>query len=245
MDIGYVFTYPAVCCRLVETFSLLTLVGPPDDIRERATAAVVTLTSNHAGTARPPSDQFAAGILPAALVLARTDGEAARAFLRKVSQWLLDCHDEAKDGLGLGAIDEDERIQFERLVVGKTTLTSLEIRASSYLASVTLDALWVICAQELYEAVRENMSALRIVAIGSRADESRACWRRGGPNVYLSPRVGYAAWADRTPSSGPAIGTALDSVLLASVSRNRHYVGAYEELLRRTDAEEATSKNTV
>ena len=209
MDLGYVFTYPAVCSRLVETFSLLALVEPPEEIRDRTTAAVVTLTSDHAGTARPPSDQFAAGILPAALVLARTDNRAARAFLRKVSQWLLDCHDKTRDGLGLGAIDEDERTQFERLVAGKTTMTALKMRCSSYLASVTLDALWVIGAQELYEAVRKNMSALRIVAIGSRADERQVCWRRGGPNVHLHPRVDYPAWADRTTNATPAIGTAL------------------------------------
>jgi hypothetical protein len=238
MDSGYVFTYPAVCSRLVETFSLLALVEPPTEIRDRAIAAVVTLTSDHAGTARPPSDQFTAGILPAALALARTDNGVARAFLRKVSQWLLDCYDQTKDGLGLGAIDEDERTQFERLVAGKTTMTALEMRSTSYLASVTLDALWVIGAQELYEAVRKNISALRIVAIGSRADERQACWRRGGPNVHPHPRVDYPAWADRTTNATPAIGTALDAVLLASVSRNRHYVGAYEELLRGTAAED-------
>jgi hypothetical protein len=239
MDVGYVFTYPAVCSRLVETFSLLALTEPPGALAERASAAVVTLAADHPGTARPPSDQFAAALLPTTAVLARTGGEAARVFLRKVSRWLLDGHDEDKDGLGLGAIDEDERTQFERLVAGKTTFTSLDLRNSSYLASVTLDALFIADAAELYDVVLKNMNALRIVAIGFRADEAHARWRRGGPNVYPQPRIDYPAWADRPATDSPAAGTALDSVLLAAVTRTRHYVGAYEELPRATVEDDA------
>jgi hypothetical protein len=234
MNVGYVFTYPAVCSRLVETFSLLALVEPPPDLAERAISAVATLATHHPGTARPPSDQFAAAILPVTAVLVRTDVGAARAYLREVSQWLLDSHDVNKDGLGLGAIDEEERTQFERLVAGKTTFTSIEIRNSSHLAAVTLDALSIAEAAELYDVVLKNMNALRMVATGSRADEVHARWRRGGPNVYLHPRIDYPAWADRSAISEPAAGTARDSALLASVTRTRHYVGAFAELSRAT-----------
>ncbi|RKS04954.1 hypothetical protein DFP74_0534 [Nocardiopsis sp. Huas11] len=234
MDVGYVFTYPAVCSRLVETFSLLVLSKPPADLAERATAAVATLAAHHPGTVRPPSDQFAAAVLPTTVVLARTDAEATRTFLRKISQWLLDSHDVNKDGLGLGAIDEEERTQFERLVAGKMTFTSIDVRNSSYLASVVLDALLIVDAAELYDAVLKNMDALRIVATGFRTDEMRARWRRGGPNVYLHPRIDYAAWVDRATISRPVAGTALHSVLLASVTRTRHYVGAFKELIRDT-----------
>lgn len=233
MNVGYVFTYPAVCSRLVETFSLLALAEPPADLAGRAIAAVATLAAHHPGTARPPSDQFAAAILPVTAVLARTDMGAARAFLREVSQWLLDSHDANKGGLGLGAIDEEERTQFERLVAGKTTFTTIDIRNSSYLASVTLDALSIADGAELYDIVLKNMDALRIVATGFRADEAHARWRRGGPNVYPHPRIDYPAWADR-PAIDPAAGTAMDSVLLASVTRTRHYVGAFEKLIRAT-----------
>ncbi|MGB3764825.1 MAG: hypothetical protein WA966_16560, partial [Ornithinimicrobium sp.] len=234
MNVGYVFTYPAVCSRLLETFSLLVLVEPPADLAERAHSAVATLAAHHPGTARPPSDQFAAAILPVTAVLVRTDVGAARAFLREVSQWLLDSHDVNKDGLGLGAIDEEERTQFERLVAGKTTLTSIEMRNSSYLASVTLDALSIADSAELYDVVLKNMSALRMVATGSRADEVHARWRRGGPNVYLHPRIDYPAWADRSTVGGSTAGTARDSALLASVTRTRHYVEAFAELARAT-----------
>ena len=234
MEVGHVFTYPAVCSRLIEIVSLLALTAPPGALAERASAVVATLAADHPGTARPPSDQFAVAILPATAVLTRTDRQAARAYLRRVSQWLLDSHDESKDGLGLGAIDEEEGTQFERLVAGKTTFTSLDLRNSSYLASAILDALFIADAAELYDAVLKNMDALRIVATGFRADESHARWRRGGPNVYRHPRIDYPTWANRPATIASAPGTAMDSVLLSAVTRTRHYVGAYEELIRAT-----------
>lgn len=230
MDVGHVFTYPAVCSRLVEILSLLALTEPPAGLAQRASTAVATLAADHPGAARPPSDQFAVAILPATTVLARTDREAARSFLRKVSQWLLDSHDESKDGLGLGGIAEEEKSQFERLVAGKTTFTSLDLRYSSYLASATLDALSIAHAPELYDSALKNMHALRIVATGFRADESHAHWRRGGPNVYPQPRIDYPNWANRPVTTTTAPGTATDSVLLAAVTRTRHYLGAYDEL---------------
>lgn len=233
-DVGYMFTYPAICSRLAEIFSLLALVEPPADLARRAIAAVATLAAHHPGTTRPPSDQFAAAILPVATVLARTDVKAARVFLRKVSQWLLDSHDANKDGLGLGAIDEDEQTQFERIVAGKTTFTSLNMRNSSYLASVILDALSITDAAELYDAVLKNMDALRLVTTGFRAEEAHARWRRGGPNVYPHPRIVYPAWADRSTISHVATGTTMDAALLASVTRTRHYVGAFKELIQVT-----------
>ncbi|WP_423447334.1 hypothetical protein AABM36_03090 [Kocuria sp. KSNUG] len=232
--VGYVFTYPAVCSRLAEIFSLLALIEPPADPAKRAISAVASLAAHHPGTTRPPSDQFAAAILPVSTVLARTDVNAARAFLREVAQWLLDSYDANKDGLGLGSIDEDEKTQFERIVAGKTTFTSLNVRNSSYLASVILDALSITDASELYDVVLKNMDALRLFATGFRADEVHARWRRGGPNVYPHPRIIYLPWANRSSTSHAAPGTAMDAVLLASVTRTRHYVGAFEELIRLT-----------
>jgi hypothetical protein len=116
----------------------------------------------------------------------------------------------------------------------KTTFTSLDLRNSSYLTSAILDALFIADAAELYDAVLKNMDALRIVATGSRADESHARWRRGGPHVYPHPRIDYPTWANRPATIASAPGTAMDSVLLSAVTRTRHYVGAYEELIRAT-----------
>jgi hypothetical protein len=234
MDIGAVITYPAVCCRLAEIFSLLALIGS-GDVSDRATTAVLTLAAEHPGTSRPPSDQFAASVVPTVVVLARAGQEIAIQYLRKVSAWLLDRYDPVTAGLGLGSLDEDERTQFERLVAGSTTITQLELRNSSYLASVVLDALWAIDAGDLYDAVRENLAALRVVPCATVAAEEHAHWRRGGANVFAHPRVDYASRADRGVSSPSAKGprTSLVAVTLGSVCRSRHDVGAISELVRR------------
>lgn len=242
MDVGYVFTYPAVCCRLIEIFSLLAFVEPSVDRAQSAMSAVRALADRHPGAARPPSDQFAAAILPVTAVLVRTDAEAARAFLRKVSKWMLDGHDEDREGLGFGSIDEEEQIQFERLVAGKTTFSSTEMRRSSYLASVVLDALTLADAADIYDVVLKNMDALRIVATGFRADETHARRRRGGPNVYPHPRLEYPEWVDRSAIANSAPGSAIGAVLLSSVTRTRHYLGAFEELVRSPMGDEPEQK---
>ena len=233
-DIAAPFTYPATCVRLAETFSLLALTEATGDVHERAVAAVISLATQHPGTARPPSDQFAAAILPTTLVLAANESELARTYLREVGQWLLDRHDESTDGLGLGGIDEDERTQFERLVAGKTTLTGLAMRRSSYMAGAVLDALALVEARELYDTVLKNIHALRIVPSATAARESHGRWRRGGPDVHLHPRIDYLSLGVRRRTPPLTAADALDSVLLASVTRNRHYLAAYEQMLAAT-----------
>ncbi|RZU12704.1 hypothetical protein EV645_5977 [Kribbella rubisoli] len=232
MDVGFIITYPATCCRLAEVFALLALVGEPA-VSARAAAAVSVLASDHPGTARPPSDQFAASLVPLIVVLAHHDRPTAVQFMRNVTTWLLDRHDPEKDGLGLGGLDEAEQTQFERLVAGATTLTGLELRRSSYLAAVVLDALWVVGAQDLYEALQANMSALRIIPSGSAADERHARWKRGGSNVFLQPRIEYAGWSDRaSEASVEPASTPLDAVVLGAVCRNRHYSDAMAAMIR-------------
>jgi hypothetical protein len=111
-------------------------------------------------------------------------------------------------------------------------LTELEIRYSSYLASVVLDALWVVEAEDLYEAVRENLKALRVVTVATAADEQQARWKRGGENVFPQPRIDYAKWTDRTnEGADQSSGAAIDAVILGAVCRSRHYPTAMSELV--------------
>ncbi|MDI6626464.1 MAG: hypothetical protein QME72_01940 [Rhodococcus sp. (in: high G+C Gram-positive bacteria)] len=231
MDLGYVFTYPALCSRVLEVLSLLCLVAADGHIRERASTAVLALAREHDGAARPPSDQFAVGVLPAVVVLATADRVTARSYLRRVSQWMLDSYDQGKSGLGLGGIDESESVQFERIAGGRTTLTTLECRRSSYLVCVVLDALWVLGEGDLYDAVRQNAFAVEIVPSAVRAREEHSRWRRGGKSVYPQPRVDYPEWSERADAEQHNIQEALDSILLAAVARNRHDPGAYKVLL--------------
>lgn len=224
MDIAALATYPVTCCRMLELFGLLAFVTRDSDVRQRATRAIGRLCSDHPGASRPPSDQFAVSLIPAVTVLARTDRVAATQYLRRVSTWLLDRHDPARNGLGLASLDEDESTVIERLVAGALTSTQLDVRQSSYLATVLLDMLILLDEEQLYEALRDNLQALRVTPTSTMADETRARWRRGGPGVWPQPRVDYLPWGQPPPDhhGGQTSTPAVDALLLSAVARSRH-----------------------
>lgn len=225
-------TYPVACARLLESTSLLALVTD-GDLARRATEAVRRLCSDHPGCHRPPADQFAASLIPAVIVLAKSDAGAATAFLRLVSAWLLDRHDPAHNGLGLADLGEDEEIAIERLLGGALSSTHREPRSQSYIATVVMDLVAVVGAEELFDALRENLNALRIVPTTTAAHEENADWRRGGSAVYPHPRVDYSPWKDARPehhSYTPPV-SPIDAVLLSAVCRSRHYVTSIASLV--------------
>lgn len=237
-----VATYPVVCTRLMEVFSLLAL-ATDGDLSARATKAVHLMCSDHSGCHRPPSDQFASSLVPAAVVLARSDPKLAINFLREVSKWLLDRHDPAHSGLGLAAIEEDEEVAIERLLGGALCSTRVQPRSQSYIATVVIDLAAALGAEELYEALRSNFSALRIAPTTTAAHEAEAEWRRGGAGVHVHPRVDYAPWSGEPPdhhSYTPPV-PPLDAVLLSAVCRSRHYVSSISSLL--TSPSEEPSHN--
>ena len=225
-------TYPVACCRLVELLGLLSF-EVDGDLLERVNIALVRLCSDHPGCARPPADQFAVSLIPSTVALARRDPEAASAYLRAVSGWLLDRYDPLHNGLGLASLEEDEETTSERLVGNTLGSSQLERRRPSYIATVLLDLLVALGFEELYEAVRHNIDALQIIPIITAADETNADWRRGGANVFPHPRVDYSAWEDSRPDhhsrTGPA--SPRDTALLTAVCRSRHYPQAIELLV--------------
>jgi hypothetical protein len=227
-----IVTYPASCSRLIEIFGLLSLTSD-DELASRAAEAVRRLCSDHPGSHRPIADQFAASLIAPTVVLARLDRDAAIAFLRSVSEWVLDRHDPAQCGLGLADLQENEEVTVERLLGGTLASTTLGRRLQSYVATVLLDLITAVNAQDLYEAVRENFRAVRIVPTITAADETKADWRRGGRDVWPQPRVDYGSWTDTKPghySQQPTV-EPIDAVILSSVCRSRHYVTAITALL--------------
>ncbi|WP_029106678.1 hypothetical protein [Mycobacterium sp. URHD0025] len=227
-----IVTYPAACSRMIEIFGLLALVVD-GDLAARAGEAVRRLCSDHPGSHRPIADQFAASLIAPTVVLARLDRDTATAFLRTVSNWVLDRHDPQKSGLGLADLQENEEVSIERLLGGTLAGTTLSSRLQSYVATVLLDLVFVVGAQDLYEAVRANFEALRIVPTITAADESKAGWRRGGTDVWPQPRVDYGSWQDPRPGHYSHTSTVdpVSAVILSSVCRSRHYVTAISALL--------------
>jgi len=141
---------------------------------------------------------------------------------------MLDRYDEDLAGLGLASLVDDEEKTAERLLAGSLASTTMARRTSSYLATVVLDLALHLGETDLYEAVRDNASALGIVPQATSADESKARWARGGADVWPLPRVEFEEWdvqsARAVPGapSGPVL-----SLVLAAACRSRHYPGGW------------------
>lgn len=233
MDFMAIVAYPAVVCRLAEVVSLLALSTDDDAVRHRAEQATVALCSRHPGATRPPSDQFAVSVVPAAIVLGRADPQVARTYLRALARWIVERHDPQRDALGLGSLDESWSDITARLLGGSLTFEAPERRVSSYLTVVVLDLLLACEDHESYDALLQNVEALRIVPTAVFANEQRARWRRGGQGVLPQPRLDYTGFDEARPAHhGFDVQTdPVTVVLLSATARNRHYPTAVRTLL--------------
>lgn len=152
-------------------------------------------------------------------------------YLRRVARWLIDRYDDELSGLGLASLAEDEAVTAARLFGGSLTSTTLERRTSSYLATAVLDLALFLGDEDLYEALRQNLEALRVVPESTSADESKARWVRGGENVWPQPRVDFQPWGVQVAAGGASADTdPVSALLLASGCRSRHYPGGWNEL---------------
>jgi hypothetical protein len=238
MDFMAIVTYPAVVCRLAEVVSLLALSTTADAVRGRAQQATVALCSKHPGATRPPSDQFAASVIPAAIVLGRADPQAARTYLRALARWIVKRHDPRRDALGLGSLDESGSDTTARLLGGALTFDAPDRRFSSYLTVVVLDLLLAFGERNLYDAFLQNVDALKIVPTAVFANERRARWRRNGQGVAPQPRLDYTNFDEARPAHhGFVVQTdPVTATLLSAAARNRHYPGVVRDLLAERSA---------
>lgn len=226
-------TYPVICCRVMEAAALgLALVR---DAGAEADAAhfeeILAAVAHQPGSARPPSDLFAASVIVATVMLTTVRRPAAEEYLGRVARWLLDRHDDDLGGLGLASVAEDEETTTARLLGGSLASTTLERRRSSYLATAVMDLALFLGAEPLYESLRENLSALQIIPESTGADETTAHWSRGGANVWPHPRIDFERWdvqLARTPSTAPH--DDLAALLLTAACRSRHYRGGWAGL---------------
>lgn len=239
VDVLAIVTYPAMVCRLTELLSLLALSTSDASTSERASRAVEVLCGSHPGARRPPSDHFAVSIIPTAVVLRRADPAAARDYLRGVAQWVIDHHDTGLSGLGLGSLEESAEDAVARLLGGSLTFDGPKRRLSSYLATVVLDLLLAFDEIDLYSAVLDHFSALRVVPTIVAADESRARWHRGGPGTFPHPRVDYAPPGGSAPPHHGRVtgGDAVTKLLLAATARSRHEYAAMVQLTSESSAD--------
>lgn len=223
-------TYPVICCRVAEALALGLALAREAGNGDAATRFEEALRSlaDQTGAARPVSDLFAPSVVAVTVMLATFDPTAAKAYLGRVARWLLDRYDEDLAGLGLASLAEDEQKTAERLLAGSLASTTMDRRTSSYLATVVLDLALHLGDRDLYEAVRDNLNALRVVPQATSADEGKAQWARGGTDVWPLPRVEFEPWdvqSVKAVTSAPTDPTL--SLVLAAACRSRHYPGGW------------------
>lgn len=227
-------TYPVICCRVAEALALgLAVAREASDSDEvaRFQDALAAL-AEHPGTARPPGDLFAPSVIATTVMLSTFQRDAAEAYLGRVARWLLDRHDEDLAGLGLASIAEDEEATAARLLGGSLASTTLERRPSSYLATAVLDLAMFLKQKDLYDALRDNIAALRIVPESTGADEAKARWSRGGTDVWPLPRVEFETWGVQEAATRASAGAdPVSALLLAAACRSRHYPGGWGGLV--------------
>lgn len=226
-------TYPVICNRAAEAVALGLAIsrGDGEDAEVAAFEGALVALAQQPGAARPPSDLFAPSVIATTVMLSTFRREEAIYYLGRVARWLLDRHDDDLSGLGLASHAEDEATTAARLFGGTLTSTTLKRRESSYLATAVLDLAVFLGEKDLYEALRENVSALRIVPETTRADEAKACWARAGENVWPQPRIDFEPWdaqaaAERSNTDADPVA----ALLLAAACRSRHYPGAWAGL---------------
>jgi hypothetical protein len=223
-------TYPVICCRVAEALALGLALAREDGDGDAATRfeEALRVLAEQPGAARPVGDLFASSVVAVTVMLATFDPMAAKAYLGRVARWLLDRYDEDLAGLGLASLAEDEEKTAERLFAGSLASTTMERRTSSYLATVVLDLARHLGDKDLYEAVRDNINALRVVPQATSADEVKARWKRGGTDVWPLPRVEFEPWGVKSARSllSPPVEPVL-SLILASACRSRHYPGGW------------------
>ncbi|MBM9468405.1 PDDEXK family nuclease [Nakamurella leprariae] len=223
-------TYPVICCRVAEALALgLALAREAKDgVAATRFEETLRVFAEQPGAARPVGDLFAPSVVAVTVMLATLDRAAAKAYLGRVARWMLDRHDEELAGLGLASLAEDEEKTAERLLAGSLTSTTMDRRTSSYLATVVLDLALHLGETDLYEAVRANINALRIIPQTTSANESQARWTRGGTGVWPLPRVEFEEWHAQNARAVPSAPTdPVLSLVLAAACRSRHYPGGW------------------
>ncbi len=241
IEFGGWITYPVRCVRLAEIVGLLALLVKESDPdrSERISRWLVRLCEKQPGVAHPISDQYAVSVIPATLVLATVDQEAAQTHLRRCTVWLCDRYE--RDALGLareGAAPEEE---IEYLIGGPFESVQLERRRDSLLAPVLLDLAAVLGFADLYADIYNDVQAVRIYPEVLRLADGPDQYSRTGNGNRIDPNVDFAESLtdggpiaphhnDNAGESQVKNGAVWDLLAIGSALRDRYYIRALASL---------------
>jgi hypothetical protein len=234
-------SYPVRCVRIAEIVGLLALRVRKEDTK-RAMEIAIWLTrflAAQPGTSHPISDAYAVSLIPATLVAATVDTDAALELLRGAAVWLCDAYE--RDHLGLAAVDATPTEEVERLLGGSLEWVKHERRRDSVIATVLLDLAAALDFDELYADIRNDIEAVGIYPRVLRLAEGPDQFDRAGLENSLDPNVDFAENLEEALPIAPhhadaagkdlcEAGRAWDLLAISSALRDRHFYCALEAM---------------
>jgi hypothetical protein len=242
-EFGFFATYSVRCARTIEILGLLALYqqlsgegdpGPVSDWLRRFIA-------EQPGAAHPLSDRYAISLIPAAIVIGRSDPDLAARWLRDAVVWTANCY----EGEGLGAYDADPPMEIGYLLSAWGDI-DLPRRRQSYLATVLLDLISALELGELYTEARNEFLAVNAHAELLHVPDTPSQFRYDGVDIELeldppyaeqwTPRDGWITathQAEAAPRWLELAGHEWLALACASVLRDRHDIGLARRLLVR------------
>jgi len=242
-DLGLMVTYPVQCARVLEVLGLYGLLNA--DLTDDIAAWLKRFMDCQPGAAHPLSDRWAVSLLPAIILVGRTDKEAVRSFVTEVLRWLGDRYDEDERGLAGPYADPDVEVAY--FLGGSLEHVELRERRESYLAAVLLDLAAVLQDADLYDLAYNEIAAVDIRPFVTlpRDDVNQYLTAGHGVDVPVNTSPKYAeqyaegdGWRMAAHHDDDVsryylgrLGYFWDHLTLSIVSRDRYWVAGLRRLL--------------
>lgn len=229
-------TYPARVLRLAEYLSLLALLAE-DDLARRARDAVVWMIETQPGAAHPLSDRWGPSVAAITSAVGCTHRDLVAGWLRSVGAWIAD---RRESGLGLAPYNATPREEVDQLLGVALEHVDLAKRTDSLLAALLLDLAFALEDSTLLDDFVNEWLAVALTAPALTFDDSTDAYILTGrgalhPDVLRPGLDNEGHW---TPIHHTylydlvELGRAADLIIIASVTRDRHFPSALNALIR-------------
>lgn len=232
-------TYPVRVLRFAEYLSLLVLLGD-EEVARRAVTAVRRLVGSEPGAAHPLSDRWAPSIANAAVALGASNSDLVSDWIRDIAKWVAD---RREFGLGLAPYNATPREEVDQLLGSAFEHVDLPKRTDSSIATLLLDLAVALEDEALLDDLLNEWQAVALSAPALEYDSlSDACQLTASP--HLHPNVISFGYNDTGNWAPVHHGTdwvnddpvrAAELMVVATVTRDRHFPAALMTLIRHRD----------
>jgi hypothetical protein len=241
---GSFVTYPVRCLRLIEILGLLGLACNKEEPDEATGILqfVASFISAQPGAAHPISDQWAASLIPAALLVAQQQPAEVAAWLVRVIAWVGDHYD--GENPGLARFDAVPSLEVEHLLGAPLEHIQVQPRDESYIATVVLDLAALMQFGEVFETARNEFQATGVIPELIHVQDTPGQYLRAASDIAREvnppydegwrPSEGWRAAPHHIASESlylDRIERPWDLIAIGSVLRDRHFLIAMHNML--------------